>query len=314
MFKIIYAGTPEFAVPALESLLRSEHQVLAVYTQPDRPAGRGRKLQPSPVKTCALAHKVPVLQPESFNNPEDQQQLANFKADVMVVAAYGLLLPTSVLEAPRLGCINIHASLLPRWRGAAPIQRSLLAGDRETGITIMQMDKGLDTGDMLASLGLPIAPEWSAIDLHDQLKILGAELLINTLDKLDAGELEARHQDDSLATYASKLTKQEARIDWNQDAETIQRQIRAYVPWPVSFTQWHGESLRIWRASIDDTHTASKPGEVIDHNQNGLFVSCRDSVLRVTELQFSGKKRIDAAGASSARNLSGQQFDRTQFS
>ena len=309
MLKIIYAGTPEFAVPALESLLRSEHQVLAVYTQPDRPAGRGRKLQPSPVKACAAAHKVPVLQPESFNNPEDQRQLAIFQADLMVVAAYGLLLPTSVLDTPRLGCINIHASLLPRWRGAAPIQRALLAGDQETGITIMQMEKGLDTGDMLASLRLPIAPDWTAADLHDQLKLLGAELLIDTLDKLDAGKLEARHQDSSLATYANKLNKQEARIDWNQDAETIQRQIRAYVPWPVSFTQLQGENLRIWRASIDDTHTASKPGEVIDHNQNGLFISCRNSVLRVTELQFTGKKRIDATGASNARNLSGQQFD-----
>ncbi len=309
MLKIIYAGTPEFAVPALESLLRSEHQVLAVYTQPDRPAGRGRKLQPSPVKACALAHKVPVLQPESFNNPEDQRQLAIFQADLMVVAAYGLLLPTSVLDTPRLGCINIHASLLPRWRGAAPIQRALLAGDQETGITIMQMEKGLDTGDMLASLRLPIAPDWTAADLHDQLKLLGAELLIDTVDKLDAGKLEARHQDNSLATYANKLTKQEACIDWNQDAETIQRQIRAYVPWPVSFTLLQGENLRIWRASIDDTHTASKPGEVIDHNQNGLFISCRDSVLRVTELQFTGKKRIDAAGASNARNLSGQQLD-----
>jgi len=309
MLKIIYAGTPEFAVPALESLLRSEHQVLAVYTQPDRPAGRGRKLQPSPVKACAAAHKVPVLQPESFNNPEDQRQLAIFQADLMVVAAYGLLLPTSVLDTPRLGCINIHASLLPRWRGAAPIQRALLAGDQETGITIMQMAKGLDTGDMLASLRLPIAPDWTAADLHDQLKLLGAELLIDTLDKLDAGKLEARHQESSLVTYANKLNKQEARIDWNQDAETIQRQIRAYVPWPVSFTQLQGENLRIWRASIDDTHTASKPGQVIDHNQNGLFISCRNSVLRVTKLQFTGKKRIDATGASNARNLSGQQLD-----
>lgn len=309
MLKIIYAGTPEFAVPALESLLRSEHRVLAVYTQPDRPAGRGRKLHPSPVKACALAHRVPVFQPVSFKNPVDRQQFGYFQADLMVVAAYGLLLPTNVLDTPRLGCVNIHASLLPRWRGAAPIQRAILAGDEETGITIMQMAKGLDTGDMLASLSLPIAPDWTAADLHDQLKFLGAELLIDTLAKLETGKLDARQQDNSLATYASKLTKQEARIDWNRDAETIQRQIRAYVPWPVSFTQLQAERLRIWSAGIDASHEGSKPGQVIDHNQSGLFVSCRDSVLQVTELQFAGKKKCGAAEAANARNLSGQQFD-----
>ncbi|MCZ6723087.1 MAG: methionyl-tRNA formyltransferase [Gammaproteobacteria bacterium] len=309
MLKIIYAGTPEFAVPALESLLRSKHRVLAVYTQPDRPAGRGRKLQPSPVKACALAHRVPVFQPVSFKNPLDRQQFGYFQADLMVVAAYGLLLPTSLLDTPRLGCVNIHASLLPRWRGAAPIQRAILAGDEETGITIMQMAKGLDTGDMLASLSLPIAPDWTAADLHDQLKFLGARLLIDTLAKIETGKLDARQQDNSLATYAVKLTKQEARIDWNQHAETIQRQIRAYVPWPVSFTQLQAERLRIWSAGIDATHKSSKPGQVIDHNQNGLFVSCRDSVLQVIELQFAGKKRCGAAEAANARNLSGRQFD-----
>ena len=309
MLKIIYAGTPEFAVPALESLLESEHQVLAVYTQPDRPAGRGRKLQPSPVKSCALRHELAVLQPESFAERSDLEQLASFKADLMVVAAYGLLLSESVLTTPRLGCINIHASLLPRWRGAAPIQRAILAGDNETGITIMQMDQGLDTGDMLASACLPIAADCTAADLHDQLQSLGADLLVDTLERLEAGELEARPQDNSQATYADKLCKQEARIDWNQDAETIQRQVRAYVPRPVSFTQSQGDNLRIWAASIDGSHRGTSPGEVIEHNQDGLFVSCRDSVLKITELQFAGKKRCSAAEVSNSRNLSGQQLE-----
>ena len=309
MLKIIYAGTPEFAVPALESLLQSEHQVLAVYTQPDRPAGRGRKLQPSPVKSCALRHDIAVLQPQSFVDAVDLEQLIGFQADLMVVSAYGLLLPVSVLNTPRLGCINIHASLLPRWRGAAPIQRAILAGDEETGITIMQMDKGLDTGDMLASMSIPVTPDCTAAELHDLLKFLGAELLISTLGKLEAGEFKTQHQDNSQATYAEKLTKQEARIDWNQDAEIIHRQIRAYVPWPVSFTQLDGDILRIWDACIDHSHKSTRPGEVIDHNQNGLFVSCRDSVLKVSELQFSGKKRCGAAEVSNARNLDGQQFD-----
>ena len=309
MLKIIYAGTPDFAVPALESLLDSAHQVLAVYTQPDRPAGRGRKLQPSPVKSCALKHGVAVFQPESFRESAELERLASFDADLMVVAAYGLILPILVLDTPRLGCINIHASLLPRWRGAAPIQRAILAGDRETGITIMQMAEGLDTGDMLASASLPIEPDLTAADLHQRLKILGAELLVETLASLEKGALEMEHQDNSLATYASKLTKQEARVDWTQDAETIHRQVRAYVPWPVSFTQLQGENLRIWAASIDCTHNSSRPGEILEHSQRGLFVSCHGSVLKITELQFAGKKRCDAAEVSNARNLGGLQFD-----
>jgi methionyl-tRNA formyltransferase len=199
--------------------------------------------------------------------------------------------------------------LLPRWRGAAPIQRAILAGDDETGITIMQMDKGLDTGDMLASAGLPIEPNWTAADLLDQLQTLGADLLIDTLGRLETGELEARQQDNSRATYANKLSKQEARIDWNQDAEIIQRQVRAYVPWPVSYTQLQGNNLRIWGASVDDAHQRTGPGEVIDHNQDGLFVSCKDSVLKITELQFAGKKRCQAAKVSNSRNLKGQRFD-----
>jgi methionyl-tRNA formyltransferase len=308
MLKIIYAGTPEFAVPALEMLLRSEHEVLAVYTQPDRPAGRGRKLLQSPIKVCALAHDIPVLQPQSFKDASEITRLANFKPDLMVVAAYGLLLPVPVLETPGLGCINIHASLLPRWRGAAPIQRAILAADEKTGITIMQMDQGLDTGDMLATVALPILPEWTSSDLHDHLKLLGAELLMETLNQIESGELTRQLQDNTRATYAQKLEKAEAQIDWNKNAATIQRETRAFIPWPVSFTYLGDKMLRVWRAEIDTSQSGGIPGEIIEHNRNGLFVSCNDSVLQITELQFAGKKRLTAAEAFNARNLTGMQF------
>jgi methionyl-tRNA formyltransferase len=309
MLKIIYAGTPEFAVPALEALLESNHQVVAVYTQPDRPAGRGRKLQPGPVKTCALRHGITLMQPESFSNQTEIEQLASFQADLMVVVAYGLLLPITVLNTPRLGCLNIHASLLPKWRGAAPIHRAIEAGDESTGITIMQMDKGLDTGDMLASVSLPIETDWNSADLHDQLKVIGADLLVKTLESLEFGGLVALPQDSAVATYASKLRKQEAKIDWDQNAETINRQVRAFNPWPVSFTSIKGENLRVWGARVDHRHSHGCPGEVIEHNQEGLFVSCRASVLKIIELQFAGKNRCSAAEVSKARNLSGQRFD-----
>jgi methionyl-tRNA formyltransferase len=310
MLKIIYAGTPEFAVPALNLLLHSEHDVLAVYTQPDRPAGRGRKLMHSPVKDCALEHDIPVFQPQSFKDSSESMRLSAFNPDVMVVAAYGLLLPNAVLEAPRLGCINIHASLLPRWRGAAPIQRAILAADAETGITIMQMDQGLDTGDILAKSSLPILPEWTSADLHDQLKLLGAELLIETLKQVESGEVNRQPQDNAGATYARRLEKAEARIDWNKNAGTIQCETRAYVPWPVSYTYLKDKSLRVWRAEIDTSHDPLIPGQIVEHNRNGLFVSCKDSVLQITELQFAGKKRLTAAEALNAKNLTGMHFDK----
>ncbi len=308
MLKIIYAGTPEFAVPALEALLQSRHEVLAVYTQPDRPAGRGQKIQASPVKTCALAHNIPVYQPASFKIGSACEQLANFRADLMVVAAYGLILPLQVLELPRLGCINIHASLLPRWRGAAPIQRAIQAGDEKTGITIMQMDEGLDTGDMLISSSLSIRADWSAAELHDHLKLLGAQLLMKAVDKLDSGLLEATRQDNERSTYASRLSKQEAEIDWNRNADTLQREIRAFVPWPVSFTSLDNKNLRIWQAQVDTNCSANLPGHIIDHNAEGIFVSCRDSVLQITQLQMAGKTRCSAAQLLNSRNLTGMRF------
>jgi len=309
MLKIIYAGTPEFAVPALESLLQSEHDVLAVYTQPDRPAGRGRKLLQSPVKACALAHDIAVLQPQSFNDSSELTCLAGFKADLMVVAAYGLILPVPVLDTPRLGCVNIHASLLPRWRGAAPIQRAILAADKVSGITIMQMDRGLDTGNIMATASLPILDAWTSADLHDHLKLLGAELLMKTLTQIESSGVNGQPQDDKAASYAHRLEKAEAQIDWNKDAEIIKRETRAYVPWPVSFTHLDDKMLRVWWAEVDTLHASDTPGKIIEHNRNGLFVSCKNSVLQITELQFAGKNRLTAGEAFNARDLTGMHFE-----
>ena len=308
MLKIIFAGTPEFAVPALEMLLQSEHEVVAVYTQPDRPAGRGRKLMQSPVKDCALANDIPVIQPQSLKDSSEQTLLAAFKSDLMVVAAYGLLLPVPVLDTPRFGCVNIHASLLPRWRGAAPIQRAILAADKASGITIMQMDEGLDTGDMLAAIRLPISPEWTSADLHDHLKQLGAELLMQTLTQIESSQLSGQPQDEAGATYAHRLEKAEAQIDWDKNAATIRQETRAFVPWPVSFTHLDEKMLRVWRAEIDLTHHHDRPGLIIAHNRDGVYVSCEGSVLRISELQFAGKKRLTAAEALYAKNLTGMHF------
>ena len=309
MLKIIYAGTPEFAVPALEALIDSEHRVVAVYTQPDRPAGRGRALQQSPVKTCALEHNIPVYQPQSFKQGDDVQQLIDLQADLMVVAAYGLILPKVVLDAPEHGCLNIHASLLPRWRGAAPIQRAILAGDDETGITIMQMAEGLDTGDMLLKQSIKIDPDWSAGDLHDRLMDAGAGLLIRVLELLGKGELVPEVQDESLATYAAKLTKAEAVIDWNKPAKSIQREIRAFSPWPVSFTALDGKTVRVWRADLTDMRDSSATeGQILSHDKDGIYVKCGTGVLKITQLQFAGKNKSDPGQVLNARNLTGLKF------
>jgi methionyl-tRNA formyltransferase len=308
MLKIIYAGTPEFAVPALELLVQSEHDVVAVYTQPDRPAGRGRMLAQSPVKVCALKHDINVYQPQALKDESEITHLASFNPDLIVVAAYGLLLPPSVLSVPRLGCINIHASLLPRWRGAAPIQRAIQAADQESGISIMQMDAGLDTGDILATSCVTILAEWTSADLNDRLQQLGAGLLMETLEQLVSGEPTRVPQDNASATYAHRIEKSEARIDWNKNAETIQREIRAFVPWPVSFTSLDGDTVRVWRAGIDTSHDGDVPGRIIEHNRTGIFVSCKDSVLLITDLQFAGKKRLAAAEVLNARDLTGMHF------
>ena len=308
MMKIIYAGTPDFAVPALELLVKSEHEVIAVYTQPDRPAGRGRKLQQSDVKQCALSYGLPVYQPTSFKAEVDLEQFVELEADLMIVAAYGLILPASILNSPRLGCINIHGSLLPRWRGAAPIQRAVLADDASTGVTIMQMDNGLDTGGMISKKTLSIATNSTSFELHEQLKQLGADLLIATLPIIESGEIQPEPQDESLANYARKLTKAEAKIDWNKSAEQIVREINAFIPWPVSYTHLDEKLVRVWQASFDTTPRVGESGHVLEHNHEGVYVSCGDGVLCIQALQFEGKKRCTSAEAFNGRNLTGCQL------
>lgn len=305
MLKLIYAGTPEFALPALAALLAGPHRVVAVYTQPDRPAGRGRKLAPSPVKRMALEQDLPVCQPENFKSAESLDALRELGADLMIVAAYGLILPPAVLEAPRLGCLNIHASLLPRWRGASPIQHALLAGDSHSGITLMKMSTGLDSGDIVARRRIAIADDWSAAELHDALAPLGAEMLTDALDDIESRLAAAEPQDDSQATYAPRLVKAQAELDWSKPARQLAREVRAYNPWPVSFTSLDGDNLRLWRAEAIDADASGAPGEVSLHDRAGVCVACGAGTLRVTELQFSGRKRVSAAQALDFRDLAG---------
>lgn len=300
--KIIFAGTPDFSVPTLQALISSEHDICAVYTQPDRPAGRGRKIQFSPVKQCALSSQIPVEQPVNFKSPESLEVLARYQADLMIVVAYGIILPDNVLKAPRFGCINIHASLLPRWRGAAPIQRAILAGDKETGVTLMQMDKGLDTGDMLLKVSCPIALNDTSSSLHDKLAILGADALLSLLPQVAKRELTPKTQSNADVTYAHKLTKQEALIDWNQTASSVQRSIQGYNPWPVAHTLIDSKPLRIWQAETTAESSTLQPGQ-IKTEKNKLFVACTDYFLDITELQPANKRRMSASDYLSAHQV-----------
>ena len=306
--KIIFAGTPDFAAESLAALIQSPYTVCAVYTQPDRPAGRGRKLKPSPVKQLALQHELPVLQPQSLKDLDAQQQLAAFNADLMVVVAYGLILPAAVLKIPRLGCINVHASILPRWRGAAPIQRSILAGDKETGVTIMQMDVGLDTGDMLLKTTTEITANDTAQTLHDRLADIGAKALIDTLELIVDDKLKQEKQDNDLACYADKLQKSEALIDWQQSAEQIHRQIRAFNPWPVAQTVVDGNTLRIWNAELIEETTTQQPGTVIDETKSGIIVATGDGVLLITQLQLPGGKPLAVSDFINAHSMQGKKL------
>jgi methionyl-tRNA formyltransferase len=302
---IVYAGTPEFAATALEALLQAGHHISAVYTQPDRPAGRGRKLKASPVKELALAHGIEVRQPETLKDAATQQALSELKPDVMIVAAYGLLLPAAVLAIPRLGCLNIHASLLPRWRGAAPIQRAILEGDSETGVTIMQMDVGLDTGDMLYKITTPITAEDNAQRLHDRLAELGAQAIVEALVALQAGTLTPQPQDDALANYAKKLNKAEAEIDWQLPAAGLARQVAAFNPWPVTQTRLEDTVLRIWEAEALPDNRQCQPGQVIAASKQGIDVACGEGTLRLHRLQLPGGKPLSAAEFLNARTLDG---------
>ena len=300
--KIIFAGTPEFAVPALAGLIAAKHQIVMVLTQPDRPAGRGMKLQASPVKQLALQHNLNVFQPESLKPAEVQAQIAAVDADVMIVAAYGLIIPTVVLNMFK-GCYNIHASLLPRWRGAAPIHRALLAGDAETGVTIMEVVPALDAGAMVRKGIVPITEESTTQTLHDKLSQIGADLMVQAMQELAAnGVLASVAQDESLVTYAHKLEKSEAAIDWNRSAQEISRQVRAFNPFPVATAQFRGETCRIWFASaLNETlnqNMDKKAGEVIGLNTSlraNIHAACGQGVLTINELQMPGGKRLSAA-------------------
>jgi methionyl-tRNA formyltransferase len=308
--RIAFAGTPQFALPGLRALLDSRHQVIGVLTQPDRPAGRGRELRASPVKLLAQEYGLPLAQPATLKTPEGRAALAEWRPELLVVVAYGLILPRIVLDQPRYGCLNIHGSLLPRWRGAAPIQRALLAGDAETGVSIMQLDEGLDTGPVLLERRHPIGLHDSAGDLHDALAELGAAALLEAIDGLVARTLLPRAQPGSGVTYAAKIEKSEARIDWNQPATQIDRQIRAFNPWPVAETRLAGESLRLLRASVADPGAReATPGTLLGIAEDGLHVACGEGVLAVRELQRAGKRPVSARDFANAVRLDGLRFD-----
>jgi methionyl-tRNA formyltransferase len=293
--RIVFAGTPDFAATALKAMLAANYNVVGVYSQPDRPAGRGRKLLPGPVKQAALDAGIEVFQPDNFKTEDARQQLADLKPDVMIVAAYGLILPASVLSIPVHGCLNIHASLLPRWRGAAPIQRAIAAGDSESGITIMQMDEGLDTGAMLLTVSTPIHPEETGGSLHNRLAELGGEAIVGALQLLEQNALQPEPQQNEQACYAHKLTKQEGQIDWNRDVLSIERLIRAFNPWPGTFTDLGDQRIRLHLAQAqecqqDQSSDKAKPGTVLTRQREGIDIACGEGVLRVSQVQLPGAR------------------------
>ena len=301
--RIVFAGTPEFAAEHLKALLDSPQQIVAVYSQPDRPAGRGQKLTPSPVKQLALQHEIAVYQPQTLRDPAAQAELAALKPDLLVVVAYGLILPQAVLDIPRLGCINSHASLLPRWRGAAPIQRAIQAGDVESGVTVMHMEAGLDTGPMLLKVSTPIRADDTGGSLHDRLAELGPPAVLQAIAGLAAGSLRGEVQDDSLATYAHKLNKDEALLDWSRPAVELERLIRAFNPWPICHSSLNGAPLKVLAAQLvtEQGEGRGAPGEILAASKDGLTVACADGALRLTRLQLPGGKALNFADLFNSR-------------
>jgi methionyl-tRNA formyltransferase len=315
MLRIAFAGTPDFAVPTLRALAQSHHVLVGVLTQPDRPAGRGRALKDSPVKRLAQQLQLPLSQPNARHDPQLRAALASWAPEALVVVAYGLILPPAVLGLPRLGCFNVHASLLPRWRGAAPIQRAVLAGDCETGVTIMQMEAGLDTGPILAQQRIPIDPGANSRQLHDRLAQLGAALMMATLEQAEAGMLRPQPQADQGVTYAAKIDKAEAQIGWARAAGEIERQIRAFNPRPVAHTLWQGQPLRIWEAQVAQEVAAAEtaadppqPGTILDLAHDRLTVQCGQGRLAVTRLQLAGRRIVTAREFESGHALAGSRF------
>jgi methionyl-tRNA formyltransferase len=303
--RIVFAGTPEFSVAALDALHAAGHRIVAVYTQPDRPAGRGRTLSASPVKRRALELGMHVEQPATLKSAESAAGLASHEPDLMVVVAYGLILPQAILDVPRLGCLNIHASLLPRWRGAAPIQRAILAGDTRTGVTIMKMDAGLDTGPMLLVRSLEIGATENAGSLHDRVAMLGADAILDAIGPWMAGGVEPVAQPLDGATYAAKIRKEEAVIDWSRAAGEIARQVRAFNPWPVAETRWQGQQLRIWEAEPRDEGPGAVPGTIVEATGARLSVAAGSGSLEIRRLQLAGRNAMSAAEFLNAHQLLG---------
>ncbi|EKD78107.1 MAG: hypothetical protein ACD_42C00040G0001 [uncultured bacterium] len=292
---IVFAGTPEFAVPTLEKIVQSEHHIVGVYTQPDRPAGRGQQLHASPVKKTAQAHHLPIFQPKTLRDATVQNQLRELNPDIMIVVAYGLILPEAILQIPHYGCVNVHPSLLPRWRGAAPIPRTIEAGDAETGITIMQMDKGMDTGPILKQEKIILQGNETTAQLHDLFSVRGAELVIETVRDFDNNHIHPIAQNHALAIHAAKIEKQEALINWKESAVQIDRKIRAFNAWPVAHTIFLNESLRIWEASVLDEKTTAAPGMLTRVEKEFFVVATGEGLLAIQFVQLAGKKRMSAA-------------------
>lgn len=307
--RIVFAGTPAFALPSLEALFQTNHEIVAVYTQPDRPAGRGQKLQTSIIKQWAVEHHLPVYQPLSLRNDEAYKELESLQPDVMIVVAYGLILPQSILSIPKFGCINVHGSLLPRWRGAAPVQYAIHAGDKQTGVTIMQMDVGMDTGDMLTQVSTPITDEDTSESVLHRLSYMAQQPLLETLEHID--DLKPIKQDEAFVTYAPKINKTDAKINWQQTAKEIHQQIRAYYPWPIAFTQFDSQDIKIHQASIIHQSSNKAPGTIVTINKQSIQVVCGEDILAIQEWQWPNSKKMSVQSFLNGQNCPiqiGQQF------